>query len=433
MADIFRRYHRSYCEAFRPPLLHHQVMQRIEDCRTHVLGGHQEQCNLCGAKVNVYHSCRDRHCAKCLSMHRELWLEDRRAELLPVHYFHVVSTVPDPIGALALQNKEVVYDILFKTVGKTLRTIAANPKHLGAEIGYIAILHTWGQVLLAHPHIHCIIPGGGISLDGTRWVPTRKEFFLSVRVLSRKFRHLFEVALKKAYNTGKLEFHGQLEHLRDVDQFLAWLDDVCKKEWVVYAKETYGSPEQGMAYVGRYTNKVAITNHHLVSITDSGGVTFRYKDYDQGKSNLLMTLHPHEFMRRFLLHTLPKGFVRIRYGGFLAHRHRKAKLALIRKLLSPPASPQEPTSPEPAPSALDAATSGEVSATQESLPLVSLIRRGDRRKQLYERLTGRPIDLCRVCNQGRMVKTIDIPPLDNRFRRPRRRRWVRALERIDSS
>ncbi|HEY3999710.1 MAG TPA: IS91 family transposase [Candidatus Xenobia bacterium] len=432
MADVFQRNFRSYCEKFRPPLLHYQVMQRIQDCRTHVLGGHQEQCNLCGAKVNVYNSCRDRHCGKCLSMHRELWLEARRAELLPVHYFHGVFTVPDPIGALALQNKEVVYDILFKAVGKTLRTIAANPKHLGAEIGYVAILHTWGQTLLAHPHIHCIIPGGGISLDGTRWVPTRKKFFLSVRVLSRKFRHLFEVALKKAFNTGKLEFHGRLDHLRDIDQFSAWLDDVRKKEWVVYAKETYGSPEQAMAYVGRYTHKTAITNHRLVSTTDNG-VTFRYKDYKRGKNNLLVTLDPHEFMRRFLLHTLPKGFVRIRYGGFLAHRHRKVKLALIRKLLSSPAPPQERTSAEPAPTIPEAATCDEVAVTTESIPLVSLIRSGDRRKQLYERLTGRPIDLCRVCNQGRMVKTIDIPPLDNRFRRRRRRRRVRALERMDSS
>jgi hypothetical protein len=279
---------------------------------------------------------------------------------LPIHYFHVVFTMPGSIALLALQNKQVLYDILFQAGGGALLEIGADPDHLGAELGYIAVLHTWGQNLMLHPHIHCIVPGGGISLDGTRWVATRKTFLLSVRVLSKRFRTLFTEALEKAFDQGLLEFHGNLEHLAKPAVFRSWLKSTRSSDWVVYAKPPFGSPEQTLQYIGRYTHRVAISNQRLKSVTDNQ-VTFEWKDNRRKKAHLLMTLHVHEFMRRFLLHVLPPGFVRIRHGGFLANRHRTARLALCRELLEKANQPDThhpaPTVPGPSAPEARAATS----------------------------------------------------------------------------
>jgi hypothetical protein len=434
MADVFRQYAHSYCNAYRPSALQMNVMNHIQWCRTYVLGGHVTQCDTCKTKRKSYNSCRDRHCSNCLGWHRKEWLDSRQAELLPVPYFHVVTTVPDSIAPVALQNKQVVYDILFRTTGETLRDIAANPKHLGAEIGWVAVLHTWGQNLLAHPHIHCIVPGGGISPDGSRWVPARKKFFLSVKVLSRHFRELFCNALEEAYHRKKLEFHGQLQHLRDPEQFRAWLAMVqYKNEWVVHAKPPYGGPEQGLKYLARYICRVAITNHRLVAISDTG-VTFRYKDYKRRRSNLLMTLRPHEFIRRFLLHTLPKGFVRIRYGGFLANRHRAARLQLCRRLLqTSPKAPQP--SPPPVPT-LDDVCRGLIHS-KSSLPVKRVTASSGSgpdpdASERRELRTVERIELCRNCNQGRMFKIAELTPLYRKFPRRKKRRTKVAV-RMDSS
>jgi hypothetical protein len=280
--------------------------------------------------LNLY-----RHCNKCQSLARAKWLAKHNTQLLPVSYFHVVFTVPDPIAALALQNKKVVYGILFRAAAAALRRIAADPKHLGAKIGFLAVLHTWGQNLQHHPHLHCVVPGGGLSPDGRRWVACRNRFFLPVRVLSRLFRGLFLHGLKEAYTAGKLRLHGSLQPLADPESFKTRLKDCRKIEWVVYSKPPFGGPEQVMDYLGRYTHRVAISNDRLVRLED-GKVTFRWKDYRQGNKQKLMTLKAEEFIRRFLLHVLPRGFVRIRHFGFLANCHRETKLALCRELLGAP-------------------------------------------------------------------------------------------------
>jgi len=299
-------------------------------------------CRSCGAISIAYNSCRNRHCPKCQGQACREWLAARQAELLPVAYFHVVFTLPAQIAAIAFQNKAAVYTILFKAAAETLRTIAADPKHLGVEIGLVGVLHSWGQNLHYHPHIHCIVPGGGISLDGTRWVACRPGFFLPVRVLSRLFRRLFLEELQAAFNTGKLSFFGDLAELAQPAAFNRKLAEVRRVEWVVYAKPSFGGPKQVLAYLGRYTHCVAIANSRLVSMAD-GKVVFRWRDYRHGGKAKLMALDAHEFIRRFLLHTLPDGFHRIRHYGFLANGHRAAKLDLCRRLLNAP--PQESASP----------------------------------------------------------------------------------------
>jgi hypothetical protein len=274
IADVFRRYGSAYRQQHAGSLSRGQrrVMSAIELCRTAALGGHLEQCDSCGHERPAYNSCRNRHCPKCQSLARARWLRDRQAELLPVEYFHVVFTVPEEIAALAYQNKEVVYGILFRATAETLRTIAADPKHLGAEIGFLAILHTWGQNLQVHPHLHCLVPGGGISPDGKRWIACRPRFFLPVRVLSARFRRLFLEYLQAAFDTGQLRFFSSLEHLRDPKTFLQYLAPLRKKKWVVYAKPPFGGPEQVLNYLGRYTHRVAISNNRLLNI-DHGKVT----------------------------------------------------------------------------------------------------------------------------------------------------------------
>jgi hypothetical protein len=308
-------------------------MRAIETCRTAALGGHVDQCGQCQYTRISYNSCRNRHCPKCQSLARARWLESRKAELLPVEYFHVVFTVPEPVAALAFQNQALVYPLLFRAAAETLLTIAGDPKHLGADIGFFAILHTWGQNLRFHPHLHCVVAGGGLSPDGERWIACKPGFFLSVRVLSRLFRRLLLAALQKAFDEGQLRFFSELEPLHAPTAFSRYLDPLRDAEWVVYAKPPFGGPRQVLEYLGRYTHRVAISNQRLLSL-DHGQVTFQWKDYRHANKRKVMTLAGEEFIRRFLLHALPPGFVRIRYYGLLANCRRKPSLALCRKRLA---------------------------------------------------------------------------------------------------
>ena len=341
LAEVFRRHADAYRHEHDARLsrVERRVMSAIELCRTAALGGHVEQCSDCGLVRHAYNSCRNRHCPKCQGRTRAEWIAARQAELLPVPYFHVVFTLPVPVAEIAFQNKAAVYAILFRAAAETLQTIAADPAHLGAEVGVIAVLHTWGQTLHHHPHVHCVVPGGGPSLDGTRWVACRPGFFLPVRVLSRLFCRLFLEKLQTAFDTGRLNFFGDLAGLNQPDSFLRRLRKLRRVEWVVYAKPPFGGPAQVLNYLGRYTHRVAIANSRLVSVTDHH-VAFRWRDYRQHGKAKIMTLKAHEFIRRFLLHALPDGFHRIRHYGFLANGHRSQKLALCRKLLD--ATPPEP-------------------------------------------------------------------------------------------
>src|SRR6266478_5021306 len=338
VADVFRRHGEAYRRAHDAHLgrVERRVMSAIELCRTAMLGGHTEACADCGLVRCAYNSCRNRHCPKCQGQARAEWLAARQAELLPVPYFHVVFTLPAPVAEIAFQNKARVYAILFKAAAETLRTIAADPKHLGAEVGLVAVLHTWGQNLHHHPHVHCVVPGGGPSLGGTRWVACRPGFFLPVRVLSRLFRRLFLDELYDAFEAGELGFFGDLANLARPVTFTRRIRELRRVELVVYAKPPFGGPAQVLAYLGRYTHRVAIANSRLVSLANAE-VAFRWKDYRHHGKTKLMTLAADEFIRRFLLHALPDGFHRIRHYGFLANRQRAAKLALCRRLLAAPA------------------------------------------------------------------------------------------------
>ena len=335
LAGIFRQYGNAYREAHALPLQQKRVMRAIEVCRTAALGGHVEKCSQCDLTRIAYNSCRNRHCPKCQAAERAHWLENRKAELLPVEYFHVVFTLPEELARIAFYNKEVVYGILFSAASETLLTIARDPKHLGAEIGFFAILHTWGQNLLHHPHVHCVVPGGGIGPDHDRWIACKPGFFLPVRVLSRLFRRLFLEALEDAFYRGKLRFFGETEPLRDAIAFAACLAAHQNQEWVVYSKPPFGGPLRAVEYLGRYTHRVALSNQRILNV-NHGEVTFQWKDYrhkDKQKSRT-MTVAADEFIRRFLIHTLPPGFPRIRHFGFLANRHRSEKLKLCRQLLA---------------------------------------------------------------------------------------------------
>jgi putative transposase/transposase-like zinc-binding protein len=374
VADVFRRYGDAYRERHGASLCTAQrrVMTAIERCRTAALGGHVEQCDQCGHQRISFNSCRDRHCPKCQSLARAQWLDDRRAELLDTQYFHVVLTLPQEIAAIAYQNKAPVYGILFRAAAETLSTIAADPKHLGAEIGFFAVLHTWGQTLLHHPHLHCVVAGGGLSPDGMRWISCRPRFFLPVPVLSCLFRRRFLSYLQKAFNAGELQFFSSLEPLRERRAFLRYLAPLRRAKWVVYAKPPFAGPEQVLEYVGRYTHRVAISNNRLLAIED-GTVRFRWKDYRDGDRQKVMTVSADEFIRRFLLHVLPEGFHRIRYYGFLGNRHRAQKLARCRELLGMPVS--EPLHDQ---------------------------SEHDYRDH-YEELTGVSLRQCPACHQGQMV------------------------------
>jgi hypothetical protein len=378
VADVFRRHGAAYRQAHDGHLGRVEVkaMGAIEACRTAALGGHIEQCADCGFARQAYNSCRNRHCPKCQGLARAEWLAERQSELLPTQYFHVVFTMPAPVGEIAFQNKAIVYRLLFRAAAETLRTIAADPKHLGAEIGLVAVLHTWGQNLHHHPHVHCVVPGGGPSPDGTKWVSCRPGFFLPVRVLSRLYRRLFLEGLQASFQARELGFFGELAALAEPAAFAGLIARMSEFEWVVYAKPPFGGPEKVLAYLGRYTHRVAIANSRLASI-ENGQVAFRWKDYRCRDKAKVMTLEADEFIRRFLTHTLPDGFHRIRHYGFLANGHRAAKLALCRLLLAAP-------TPQPVPPPADY-------------------------RERYQRLTGRSLDLCPCCG-GLMRRIGVIPP-----------------------
>ncbi len=351
VADIFRAVGDSYraAQAGHLSLAQLKVMSAIRNCRTAALGGHLEGCEDCGHLRIAYNSCRNRHCPKCQGVAARQWLAAREADLLPVGYFHVVFTVAAEVADIAFQNKAVVYDLLFQAASETMVTIAADPRHLGVRIGITAVLHTWGSAMTHHPHIHMIVPGGGISLDRKRWISSRARFLLPVRVLAKLFRRLFLAKLQQLQAAGGLQFFGDNAGLSDRRAFLRHLAPLRKKTWVVYAKPPFAGPEAVLAYLSRYTHRVAISNRRLISL-DETGVTFRYKDYrrDGTDRQRTMTLSPDEFIRRFLLHVLPKGFHRIRHYGLLASAGRKANVALARELLAVPA-PAEAEEPAPPP------------------------------------------------------------------------------------
>ena len=334
VADIVRAAGRSFIEKNRSRLSwqHLRVLRAIERCRTAALGGHLDQCSRCGQQAISYNSCRNRHCGKCQTNARDRWLADREKELLHVPYVHVVFTLPHQLSPLALANKGTLYDLLFRASAATLLEIAADPKHLGAEIGFMSVLHTWGQNVLHHPHAHCVIPTGGLSLDHQRWIRPRYAFFLPVKVLSRVFRGKFTAALKRAFRKRQLTFPGSLQPLAQEPGFRSFLRSLFRQDWVVYAKPPFGGPQHVVHYLACYTHRVAISNHRLVHFAD-GQVTFRWKDYAHRSKQKLMTVTAEEFLRRFLLHVLPHGFVRIRFFGFLANRRRKSLLPLCRQLL----------------------------------------------------------------------------------------------------
>ena len=336
VADIFRGEADRFAQAHAERLSSQQkrVFSDIQACRTAVMGGHVRECAGCDHREIAYNSCRNRHCPKCQAMARAEWLAEREAELLPIAYFHIVFTLPAEIAAVALQNKRLLYGMLFTAASETLKQVAANPRHLGAaQIGLLAVLHTWGQNLMHHPHLHCVVSGGGLSEDASRWIASRDYYFLPVKVLSRVFRNKFRRLLEKAFERGELGFYGKLAPLAAPKAFRRFLDTASGKEWVVYAKRPFREPATVLKYLARYTHRVAISNHRLVRYCN-GEVTFRYKDYARQGAQRTMTLEASEFIRRFLLHVLPDGFMRIRHYGFLANRYRQQKLATCRRLLA---------------------------------------------------------------------------------------------------
>jgi predicted Zn-ribbon and HTH transcriptional regulator len=343
VADIIRTSGSSFWERQGSHLAwqHRKVMDAIVRCRTAALGGHRDQCLRCGYQTISYNSCRNRHCPKCQGNARAKWLAARAVELLPVPYFHVVFTLPHELSGLVLQNKRLLYDLLFRSSAATLLEVARNPKHLGADIGLLSVLHTWGQNLQHHPHVHCVVPAGGLALDGSGWIAASPRFFLPVRILSRLFRGKFTAGLKQLLLHNKLQFHGALQELATPERFQQFLRQLFSKEWVVYAKPPFGGAEHILHYLARYTHRVAISNHRLVAFKKDR-VSFRWKDYACGGKQKVMTVSADEFLRRFLIHVLPRGLVRIRHFGLFANRKRAASLLRCRFLLGTPSSPQQP-------------------------------------------------------------------------------------------
>ncbi len=341
VADLIRAAGDAFIERNRHWLRwkHIKVLLAIRRCRTAALGGHLDECTRCGYRAISYNSCRNRHCPKCQTAARERWIAARRRELLPTRYVHVVFTLPRELAPLALQNKKVIYDLLFRASAEALLEVARDPKHLGAEIGFFSVLHTWNQKLGLHPHVHCVVPAGGLSFDHKRWIKSHNAFFLPVKVLGCVFRGKFVAALRRAFQDGQLDFHGGLQLLAQPKTFAAWLRPLFRNDWMVYSKRPFGGPEYVLQYLGRYTHRVAISNHRLVSFADVK-VTFRWRDSAHHNEPKLLTMSLDEFLRRFLLHLLPKGFVRIRNFGFLANRRRTASLPLCFQLLPSRLGPQ---------------------------------------------------------------------------------------------
>jgi hypothetical protein len=373
LQDVFQQFGRVYRQNHPLPLNHLKTMSAIESCRTSSLGGHLDVCDACGYERNFYNSCRNRHCPKCQGLAKEQWLLERERDLLEVGYFHVVFTVPESLNPLALQNQKEFYSLLFKAASETLVELSRDPKYLGAEIGFISVLHTWGQNLMDHPHLHCIVPGGGLSFDGTRFVCSRKKFFIPVKVLSRKFRGKFLAFLKEEFQDDKLVFHGKIEPLSGKHNFQMLIDSLYQTEWVVYCKKPFKSPWHVLRYLGRYTHRVAISNQRIVNLQD-GRVTFIWRDYKDGNRTKLMTLDVSEFIRRFLLHVLPSRFVKIRHYGILSNRNRNLKLRLCQKLT--------------------------FSKMLESQKLSTI--------ELLLHLTGLDLRVCPYCGKGKMIRKLNL-------------------------
>ena len=354
VADLVRSAGTAFIERNRQWIrwTHIKFLLAIARCRTAALGGHIDECTRCGHRATIsYNSCRNRHCPKCQTGARERWIQARGRELLPSPYVHVVFTLPPQLGSLALQNKKVIYDLLLRASAETLLEVARSPRHLGAEIGFFSVLHTWNQKLQLHPHVHCVVPAGGLSLDHTHWIRSHPRFFLPIHVLRRVFRGKFVAGLKSAFQRGQLHLSGNLALLAQPRIFASWLRPLFRKDWVVYSKPPFGGPEYVLQYLGRYTHRVAISNHRLVSFAD-GQITFRWRDSAHNNEQKLMTLSLDEFLRRFLLHLLPKGFVRIRHFGFLANRRRSTLLPLCFEALDtvpPQTEPETSTAQESSP------------------------------------------------------------------------------------
>jgi hypothetical protein len=348
VADIIRSAGISFLERSQRWLTwqHRKVLIAILRCRTATLGAHRDRCSDCGHIAISYNSCGNRHCPRCQGNARLRWLQAREKELLPARYVHAVFTLPREIAPLALQNKKVIFNLLFHASAETLLEVARDPRHLGAEIGFFSVLHTWDQRLLFHPHVHCILAAGGLAPDHDEWISSSRRFFLPIRVLSRVFRGKFTAGLKSAFQRGDLQFHGRLSHLNDPRAFRAWLRTLFRHDWVVYAKRPFGGPEHALRYLGAYTHRVAISNHRLIAL-EGNNVTFRWRDSAHGNKKRLMTLPVDEFLRRFLLHLLPRGFVRIRNFGFLANRRRARLLPLCRQLLHDSAGNFSTTTSQP--------------------------------------------------------------------------------------
>jgi predicted Zn-ribbon and HTH transcriptional regulator len=377
VADIFRIYGNDYSKNHPLPYAHKKVMHHIKVCRTAELGGHMEQCDSCGYQRNAYNSCRDRHCPKCQSLAKEKWLNDRKAELLPCGYFHLVFTLPHELNPIILCNKKVTLAILFAAVNETLQAFARDPQwRLEGKLGFIAVLHTWNQVLLDHFHLHCLVPAGALSFDKTRWVPTRESYLFRVESLAKELRKRYLQKLKKAFADGKLIFPGNTQIYGAPRRFKTLIQSLYRTTWIVYAKRPFAGPEQVIEYLGRYTHRVAISNNRIMSIRN-GKVAFTYidrKDNDEVKN---LTLDVTEFIRRFLLHVLPGGFMKIRYFGFLANTNKKKCVPLLRKLIEPTAQLPDKTS--------------------ETV------------QEMMLRLTGEDITCCPQCKKGRMVRVATLP------------------------
>jgi len=369
IADIFRLH------AHKLPFLtseQNMIIEQITSCRTQALGGHVLKCDHCGYQEISYNSCRNRHCPKCQSLNQARWVENRKAELLPVPYFHVVFTIPECLNTVALYNKAVVYNLLFQAASETLKEVAANPKNLGAKVGFIALLHTWAQKLNLHPHIHCIVPGGGLTKEKTRWIRSPENYFLPVQILSTVFRGKLLSFIEKAYDSGQLSFSGIRENLNDRATFKKLLRTSCSTNWVVYSKPPFSGPERVLRYLGRYTHRIAISNNRILSVTEDS-VTFRFKDRKHQNKIKTITLDAMVFMRRFLFHILPKGFVRIRHYGFLGSPTKKETLALCRDLL------------------------GENCSDQDSEPVPK------NWQEFMQYLTGEDPTLCPICKKGHLI------------------------------
>jgi len=387
VADIFRTYGDVYRRIHQSEMPLHQlrVMRAIEICRTSELGGHVEQCDRCGRIRISYNSCRNRHCPKCQFLKKEQWVLEVNRYLLPIQYFHVVFSIPDILNPLVLRNKKVMYDLLFQSSARTLKELSEDPDYLGARIGFISILHTWGQNLIDHPHIHCIVTGGGLSPQGNRWIPCKKNFFLPVKVLSARFRNKFLTNLKKTYSANELKFPGTIEHLNEKPHFQQLIDKLFAKEWVVYCKPSFRESKNVVEYLSRYTHRVAIGNHRIIKV-ENDKVFFRYKDYACNNKMKIMSVDAFEFIRRFLLHVLPDRFVKIRYYGLLAQRNRKELLEECRTLLG--------VVPE------------EMNATEIPSDW----------HELYLMVTGEDLTRCPFCGKGKMILKEEIPA--KRYIRP---------------